>query len=159
MAARGSKSKKRSGASSKSKPPEPVVFFLDRSLGKRIVAEALRQAGVKVEVHDDHFTQNAQDEDWLPVVGAKGWIVLTRDKRIRYRTPALIAVGEAKVRLFAYTGTDVQGVEMAQSILVALPAIKRLLLKHEPPFIAKISRGGTVGIWVSHRDLRRVGGY
>lgn len=27
------------------------------------------------------------DEDWLPIVGENGWVVLMRDKRIRYRKP------------------------------------------------------------------------
>jgi hypothetical protein len=35
------------------------VFFVDRSLGKHVVPGALRAAGARVEVHDDHFPQNA----------------------------------------------------------------------------------------------------
>jgi hypothetical protein len=46
------------------KRPEAPTFFLDRSLGKNLVAEALRTAGVQVEVHDDHFAPDAKDEDW-----------------------------------------------------------------------------------------------
>jgi len=43
-------SKRPSGANSRLKPPDPPVFFLDRSLGKHIVATALRSAGVAVEI-------------------------------------------------------------------------------------------------------------
>lgn len=49
--------KRRSGASSE--PPE-LIFFLDRPLGKHKVAKALRAAGVRVEIHDDHFPPNAK---------------------------------------------------------------------------------------------------
>ena len=56
------------------------VFFLDRSLGKHIIAEALRQAGQDVRIHDDHFRQDTTDEEWLRQVGGQGWIVLTKDK-------------------------------------------------------------------------------
>jgi hypothetical protein len=49
----------------------PLIVFLDRSLGKHIVAEALRQAGAAVEVHDDHFLQDARDEEWLREVGQR----------------------------------------------------------------------------------------
>ena len=70
--------------SSGSKPPEPSVFFIDRSLGKKIVAQALRDIGETVEIHDDHFAPDAKDEDWLVEVGKRGWIVLTKDDRIRY---------------------------------------------------------------------------
>ncbi|SRR5213594_2610323 len=79
------KSKKRSGASFKQKPPESPTLFLDRSFGKKTVAEALRGAGANVEVHDDHFPQDATDETWLTEVGKKDWIVLTKDRRIRFR--------------------------------------------------------------------------
>ena len=63
------KSKKRSDANSAPKPPESPTFFLDRSLGRKTVAEALRAAGAKVEMHDDHFAQDATDETWLKTVG------------------------------------------------------------------------------------------
>jgi hypothetical protein len=62
MGGRGSKSRKRSGTSS-GWPPEGLVFFVDRSLGKRYVPEALRREGVRVEIHEDHFARDARDED------------------------------------------------------------------------------------------------
>ncbi len=64
-------------------PPDEPTFLIDRSLGSRDVPEALRAAGALVEVHDDHFAQDAEDAVWLPAVGAQGWIVLTKDIRIR----------------------------------------------------------------------------
>lgn len=65
-------------------PTEPrPTFFVDRSLGARDVPEALRSAGVLVEVHDDHFAPDTPDIVWLAEVGARGWIVLTKDSRIR----------------------------------------------------------------------------
>ena len=80
-------SKKRSAANSSSKLPSRYAFFIDRSLGRKIVADALRQAGAEVHVHGDHFPPDARDEEWLRVVGQRGWIVLTKDKMIRYRGP------------------------------------------------------------------------
>jgi hypothetical protein len=38
-----------------------------------------------VEVHDDHFAPDAPDAVWLRVVGERGWVVLTKDERIRRR--------------------------------------------------------------------------
>ncbi|MDB9513184.1 hypothetical protein PN499_18480 [Kamptonema animale CS-326] len=34
---------------------ETPVFFIDREEGKWSVADALRQAGVRVEIHDDRL--------------------------------------------------------------------------------------------------------
>ena len=96
------KSKKRSAANSKTSPPKPV-FFLDRSLGKHVVADALRQAGVEVRIHTDHFAENELDEVWLREVGRHGWIVLTKDKNIRHRVLELSALITARVSAFILT--------------------------------------------------------
>lgn len=56
----------------------PPVLYLDRALGRHAVAAALRAASLTVEIHDDHFAQEARDVDWLPAVAVKGWVVLTK---------------------------------------------------------------------------------
>src|SRR5438876_7899284 len=66
MARTRSTSKKRSAASSsRRKPPESLVFFIDRSLGRKKVPEALRAAGLDIRVHDELFPQATQDVVWL----------------------------------------------------------------------------------------------
>ena len=62
--------------------PDRAVFFLDRNLGSKIVAGELRRAGHRVEIHDDHFAPAVLDVDWLREVGSRGWVVLTKDRRI-----------------------------------------------------------------------------
>jgi hypothetical protein len=62
---------------------EPWIFLVDRSLGGKSLADALRALGDRVEVHDDHFPKDATDEVWLADVGAKGWVILSKDDRIR----------------------------------------------------------------------------
>src|SRR5437899_2965793 len=96
MAADRKISKRPSAASSGSAPPEPIVFFIDRSRGRKIVAQALRDVGATVEIHDDHFPPDAKDEVWLTEVGRRGWVVLTKDDRIRYRLTERTAFASAK---------------------------------------------------------------
>lgn len=103
---------------------DPLIFFLDRSLGKYIVADALRQAGAEIEVHDSHFPQDARDEEWLRAVGERGWIVLTRDDRIRYRFHERTALLQARVRAFVLVRRNVSGPAMAAAFVNALPAIR-----------------------------------
>jgi hypothetical protein len=55
---------------------EPFVFFVDRCLGRQIVPDALKAAlepSERVEIHDDHFAQDARDVQWLKSVGERGW--------------------------------------------------------------------------------------
>ncbi|MGH7991598.1 MAG: hypothetical protein ACREDS_15585 [Limisphaerales bacterium] len=61
--------------------PGRLVFFIDRSLGRKIIPDTLRNAGEEVCVHDELFAQNAKDEVWLAEAGKQGWIVLTKDKK------------------------------------------------------------------------------
>ncbi|MGH7152226.1 MAG: hypothetical protein ACREIU_16085 [Planctomycetota bacterium] len=43
----------------------------------------MRREGARVEVHDEHFARDARDEEWLGEVGRRGWVVPTKDQRIR----------------------------------------------------------------------------
>ncbi len=150
MGAIGVKSKKQSDVNFPSKRPDSPVFFLDRSLGNQTVADALRQKEASVEIHDDHFSQDAKDEVWLKSVGEKGWIVITKDKKIRYRKNESLAVKKANARLFVLVSGELRSDEMADIFIKALPKIKRFISKHRPPFIAKITKGGAVSMLVDY---------
>lgn len=110
------------------------------------MAAALRQAGATVRIHDDHFPPDAKDEDWLAEAGRRGWIVLTKDHRIRYRHVERLALMKAGVAAFILTSGDLQGEEMAEVFVKALPRVTRFLNKHAKPFIAKVSRDGSVSL-------------
>jgi PIN like domain len=97
-----------------------------------------------VEVHDDHFPQDAPDELWLPEVGRRGWAVLTKDDRIRYRQAETTAASAAGVALFIFTGKGMRGTAIADALVQALPAMAELLEKRRRPFVAKVSRVGAV---------------
>ena len=113
-------------------------------MGKRIFAAALRQAGLRVEIHDDHFPPDARDQEWLEVVGARGWVVLTNDRRIRYRRIELTALLSSGVRAFAFTRGNLSGEGMGSIFLNALPRVRRFLRKKKGPFIATVTLGGDV---------------
>ena len=136
------KSKKRSGTKKGRRPPEQIIYFIDRCLG-RGVASALAQAGVDVRYHDDCFPEDAKDAEWLPEVGAKGWIVITKDKNIR-RTPIeLEATIAAKLRLFVLAGAgNKTGTQTAELILEQRSRIERTARKTPAPFIAGVTQTG-----------------
>lgn len=115
-------------------------------MGQKVIAEKVRQSGVTVEIHDDHFPQNVQDEDWISDVGKRGWVVLTKDDRIRYRPAALDAYRRHKVRVFVFGSGEMKGQEMAEAFVKALPKIARFALTKTAPFFARISRSGGVSI-------------
>lgn len=138
------KKSKKPSVTNSSRPLDGVVFFIDRSLGRKAVAEALRQAGEKVEVHDDHLPQDAKDEEWLAYVGERKWVALTQDDRIRYHELEFKALLRAKVRTFVLTAKGLRGEENAAIIVSALPTMLRFLAKHPGPFVARIARNSKV---------------
>jgi predicted nuclease of predicted toxin-antitoxin system len=138
MGARRKKSKKPSGTKAE-QLLEQTTFFVDFCLGRH-VGEALRAAGLKVEFHLDHFAEDAEDEEWLPVVGERNWVVLTKDKGIRRKSWEREKVISAKVRLFTLPSGNMTGEEMAKMYLANRFRMARFLRKHPPPFIAVVRR-------------------
>jgi hypothetical protein len=106
----------------------------------------LRKNDVEVEIHDRHFPQNALDEDWLSEVGRRGWIVLTKDDRIRYRPGEVEAYRRNKVRVFIFGSGEMKAQEMAEAFVKALPRISRFVRNKPAPFFARISRFGLVSL-------------
>jgi predicted nuclease of predicted toxin-antitoxin system len=106
--------------------------------------EALTSAGVTVFRHRHWFDADAEDREWLPVVGMNGWIVLTKDEGMQHSEIEKIAIKNASVRAFILVRGNLSGQEMASIFVKALPAMARVIKKHPAPFIAKIYRDASV---------------
>jgi predicted nuclease of predicted toxin-antitoxin system len=130
--------------SSPSRPPDPFVFFVDRSLGKHVVADALREVGARVEIHDEWFPPDSSDEEWLAQAGRKGWIVLTKDNRLRYRPREKAVLLRSNVRAFILTARNLTGEEIAKAFTLALPRIENFLRRHAKACIVAVSRDGSL---------------
>ena len=131
------------------------IFFIDRCLGNK-VAEKLRNVGARVEIHDDHFSQNSYDKDWLRIVGERNWVVLTKDKKIASRSLELEAVTEGNVRLFAFVDGDVSGVVVAQGFVNALENMQQFIRGNQAPFIAKVHQSGLVKSCKKRKELLKM---
>jgi len=130
-----------SAASSGAKPPEPLTLFLDESLDRDSIAQALADAGARVERLTKHFPKGTPDNVWLAFIGSKAWVVLTRDKRIRYRPLERLALQAANVRAFVFTGGNMTVKDTGDVLARAIAAIRRLC-RQPGPFIFHIGRAG-----------------
>jgi hypothetical protein len=146
MAARRSRSKKPSDGSEHSpSQPEEFVLYLDENLcNSQAILETLRKLRVRFERHLAHFQRGILDEEWLPLVGSKGWILLTTDKRIRYNFLERRALQQHGIREFVFTSGNMSGQEMSVALETALPKMRRFCRKFKPPFVAAITRAGEV---------------
>lgn len=117
------------------------TFYVDRCLGKA-VAHRLRDAGAQVEMHDDHFAQDAADDEWIPEVAERGWVILTKDKNIRRRAGEREAVVTAKARIVTLTSGNMKGADMAALLVSRLADMEQLATTQPVPFVAMVGPGG-----------------
>src|SRR5438552_19081944 len=90
--------------------------------------------------------QGTPDAEWLPIVGQRGWTVLTKDTRIRYRPNEKQALLAAGVRAFAFASGNLSGPEMSEAIVKALPKMLKLLATHPRAFVARVTAASDVTI-------------
>jgi len=115
-------------------------------LGVEPIRTELFNLGLVVKIHDDHFVRDEEDRVWLKTVGEHGWVVLTKDQRLRYRPLEIGALRASNARVFVLTAGNLRGSEIAAVFLKALPRVYRILHSRPGPFIARISQSGLVTI-------------
>lgn len=119
-------------------------LFLDRSLGRRQVP-ALRDAGLRLhtlaEVYGVPADEDVADTDWLELAGQRGWPVLMKDERIRYRPSERAAVVAHRVQAFCLTGGNLRAAAMAEQYLAVVEELAQACLRPGPFLYAVSARG------------------
>jgi PIN like domain len=128
--------------------PQPE-FFVDRSLGKSIVA-GLRVAGLQVqsmaEVYGEDEAQLLADEIWLRDAGASDWVVLTKDDAIRRRPAERDALIEAAVRVFCLTNRNMRAAAQTERFVANRHRILRQASR-PGPYIYGVYESGLRRLW------------
>jgi predicted nuclease of predicted toxin-antitoxin system len=117
------------------------TFYVDRCVGKAVV-RALRDAGARVEAHDDHFAQDAPDEEWIPDVATRDWVILTKDKNIRRRAGEREALVTAKARIITLTSGNMTGATMSDIFVAHIADMEHLAATQPAPFVAVLGPDG-----------------
>jgi hypothetical protein len=77
------------------------TFFFDNNLSP-VLVQALQVLGEDVQHLRDTFPPDTPDAVWIPDVARRGWILVTRDKRIRKRPLEVHALAHAKLSAFIF---------------------------------------------------------
>lgn len=125
-------------------PLDEIVFFLDRNFGTKVIANLLRDSGFEIEIHDDHLSQTAPDEEWIDFVAKRGWVALTKDKNIRYRAAEIGAVREYGAKLLVIRAKNTTGKDVAEILIGNRNKIERFVGRTGAPFIAGVDRNGNI---------------
>lgn len=82
----------------------PIRYFVDASMkGVGMALERVREDVTYAGAPDCPIKPSTLDPDWLPIVGERGWVVLTRDKHFRTRPGERLAFVEHRVRAVTLT--------------------------------------------------------
>lgn len=119
-------------------------MFIDRCAWSRKLGEALDAAGIPYVPHHAHFVHDTPDEVWLAAVRDNGWLILTRDQRIRYRKNELSALIDARLMMFVLSQGGLTAEETGRIVCEAYPAIVRQAALHTPPGLFSITKSGQV---------------
>ena len=97
--------------------PSQPEYFVDRSLGRHRVPEALRAAGWILRTHYEVFgdrDEDVPDVEWLELCSREALVVLTADKRLRYRPEEIAAIRRHRVKAFVLVGGSLQAAEQVR---------------------------------------------
>ena len=134
---------------------QPITFFFDKNCGARL-PEALKtlriptlhpatprwKAGLSGSKDDPLFLPTEPDDQWLPVVGQKGWVVVSHDAKFHkpgYESE-LNAIKQYNVGCFYLWGASALQYEKARFLLKAYEKMVLVAQTTPRPFIFKIDK-------------------
>ena len=130
-----------------SPPPE---FFVDRSLGRRMVPEALRSLGLVVHTMADVYPggedERVSDARWIRDADSAGWVALTKDERIIRDAESQEVLVRSRLRVFAIANQHLTGPEMAAYLTTNIHRIQ-LRSRKRGPFVDVVYRDRVERRW------------
>lgn len=131
----------------------PYRFLIDECLGLNDVPNAMIEAleeGEEVVRLQDVFERGTEDEKWLRKAGAEGFIVVTKDGRLRYRPNERAALIEANTAVF--TVTSGPGKVMGATLSGGLPTMRRVLRGQKTPLVGHVLPDGRISLSIVDGD-------
>jgi hypothetical protein len=125
-----------------------LTIFFDRCFGTGLPKWLLKfETPFNVEYHDDPkhgFGQETPDDQWLGVVGANNWIVLSHDKGFHRDSMAVAAVTQHKVGCFYLDGGTLPSWDKHILFGRRFTRVKAIVASTRRPFIYRIHHRGDV---------------
>jgi PIN domain-containing protein len=125
--------------------PSENVFFTDQCLSGKAIADAIRiVSSCRTEVFADHFKLDTRDVNWLPEIGRKGWILVTKDWRIQQRPLERAAIINAGVRAFVLREASLSRRGIVELLKLSMPMMLKYIGKYQAPFIFALELTGAL---------------
>lgn len=111
---------------------------------------ALSKATIKFRVYTEDFSGATEDASILPLVGERGWAMLTCDSKNRYRGVERGSILRFRVRLFVFSG-NLGGATLADLLVRVYQKMRTFTREHSRPFVAVITKSGDIYLRMDHR--------
>lgn len=95
-----------------------------------------------IEYHDDTkhgFNNLTPDDEWLSMVGQKGWVVISHDRRFHTDSLALEAVRQHGVRVFYLCGAPLKTWDKLRIFAQTFKRMEKIIADQKPPYIYQVS--------------------
>jgi len=119
-----------------------MMFFFDNNLSSKLPA-GLRGFGEKATHLQDHFAGDTPDAKWITDIAAWGWILVTRDLRIKRNPAEKGALREGRLGAFFLSGKNRTHCQLIQQVVRHWPQMKVLASKTPKPFAFRVPPTGT----------------
>jgi len=108
------------------------------------LSDGLIAAGVTVKRPGIDIPFGTQDQEWLAIAGAQGWIVLMRDQRVKHRALEIQSLRDARVGAFVLTAGQATAQTTAAVILSKLQKIVNISRSERKPFLYTLGTSGAL---------------
>lgn len=134
---------------------DPLLIVLDENIAGPDLLAALTPValavGARVDLHTVHDPRGTKDPVWMPIAAEQRWAVISCDVNIKRRPAEKAILLNAGVCMYILRGA-LNGDQMRDALVKALPTICRRHRQLAPPVICHISRDG--GVTVMHGKRR-----
>ena len=134
---------------------QSLTIILDENIAGDELRDALgpiaAQHEAVVELLSTHHARGTPDEVWLETAGKRGWVIVTYDVHVRRRPAERAMLEAAGVIAFVLRGKGLNGDQIRDALVNALPGICRKARQLAPPVICHVSRDGEIRVIVGDR--------
>lgn len=128
---------------------DPLLIVLDENIAGEDLQAALTPVafaiGARVDLHTVHYPRGTKDHIWMSIAAEQRWAVISCDVSIKRRPAEKEILINAGVCMYILRGA-LNGDQMREALVKALPTICRRHRQLAPPVICHISRDGAVTI-------------
>ena len=104
--------------------------------------QRVRKLPVEVVYHQQFFKQTAPDDEWLPVVGQRDWIVVGQDYNLHKNASELFAIKTFNIGVFYLWGAQASQWEALRSLVRGFDRMTAAIEATPRPFVFQIQKDG-----------------